>query len=211
MFLYCHALDILQSKISVKQHFLGPLCYGKNENSIYIKHTCWTQCGCGSEGETWICCIGTGGSWAKEKRSKTCASAGRCSYWFVFLREAKWLRGCRFWRIAKNRAAHSVAGLSKHEGSGNWLRIRGGDGAAKHTAAVGWSGGYNCAGGTRAQEAEGWLCCSLIWKEEQYINHHRNAKWSTANRLLFQSLYKSNPEWSLNYSFSYCCLHKIQI
>lgn len=162
-----------------------PLCNGKNEKSIYLKCTCWTWCGCGSKVKAWICCIGTAGSQTKEKWPR--AGAGRCCCWFVFLREAKWLGCCRVCRIAKNRAAHSVAGLSKHEGSGNRLRIWGRDGAAKHTAAVGWSGGYDRAGGTWAQEAEGWLCYSLIWKEERYINHNRNAKQSTASRLLFQS------------------------
>lgn len=194
----------------MKQYFLGPLCNGKNEKSIYLKGTCWTWRGCGSKGKAWIRCIGTAGSRTKNKWSKSRAGAGRCGCWFVFLREAKWLRCCRFCRIAKNRAAHSVAGLSKHKGSGNWLRIWGRDGAAKHTAAVGWRGGYDCAGGTWAQEAEGWLCCSLIWKEEQYINHHRNDKVQQTDAC-FNHRTKNNPEWHLNYYPSYCCLPKIQI
>lgn len=81
----------------------------------FFKCTCRAGCGCSSKAETRGCSIITAGSRTKDKRGDSCTRAGR-GCWFAFLRKQQRLRCTGFSRVTKGRAAHRIAGLSKHKG-----------------------------------------------------------------------------------------------
>lgn len=96
---------------------------------FFCQSTCRAGGGCSSKTEARGGGAITAGSRTKDKWCDSWACAGR-GCWFALLREQQRLRCAGFGRVPKGRAAHRIAGLSKHEGSHR--RAGGGGGATKY-------------------------------------------------------------------------------